>query len=205
MRPAASRESFVVTQAARESFGWARGSAAGALPAWVPLYGRAKRHPKANLPCFDQPRSRRRQSRHESACALSRRPGALFTNHVPRADRFPSSRIGETGTTVQSLKYAEFEQQPFPLPPLAEQHRIVAKVDELIALCDQLEAALGMREAARDRLTAASLTRLNAPDPDTFPPMPGLRLRRCPPSLRAPTRSKRSARPFSTSLCAAGW
>ena len=35
----------------------------------------------------------------------------------------------KTGTTVQSLKYAEFEQQPFPLPPLAEQHRIVAKVD----------------------------------------------------------------------------
>jgi len=74
----------------------------------------------------------------------------------------------KTGTTVQSLKYAEFEQQPFPLPPLAEQHRIVAKVDELMALCDRLEAARAEREATRDRLAAASLARLNAPDPETF-------------------------------------
>jgi type I restriction enzyme, S subunit len=55
-----------------------------------------------------------------------------------------------------------------PLPPLAEQHRIVAKVDELMALCNRLEAARAEREAARDRLAAASLGRLNAPDPETF-------------------------------------
>lgn len=81
---------------------------------------------------------------------------------------FILSELVKTGTTVQSLKYDEFEAQLFPLPPLAEQHRIVAKVDELMALCDELEAARTERETKRDRLAAASLARLNTPDPETF-------------------------------------
>jgi type I restriction enzyme S subunit len=79
---------------------------------------------------------------------------------------FILSSLVKTGTTVQSLKYEQFELQPVPLPPLAEQRRIVAKVDELMAQCDELEAAQRERERRRDRLSAASLQRLSA-SPDT--------------------------------------
>lgn len=67
-----------------------------------------------------------------------------------------------TGTAGQKRVSAEyFAYSPFPLPPLAEQQRIVAKVDELMALCDRLVAAQAERESRRDHVVAASLHRLN--------------------------------------------
>jgi type I restriction enzyme S subunit len=52
-----------------------------------------------------------------------------------------------------------------PLPPLAEQERIVAKVDELLALCDQLEASLATGETTRSRLLDALLHEALTPAP----------------------------------------
>lgn len=51
----------------------------------------------------------------------------------------------------------KMERLEVPLPPLAEQHRIVAKVDELMALCDQLEQQLSQADQNRRRLLEAVL------------------------------------------------
>jgi type I restriction enzyme S subunit len=52
-----------------------------------------------------------------------------------------------------------------PLPPLAEQQRIVAKVDELMALCDQLEAQVNATRADSQRLLEAVLHQALAEKP----------------------------------------
>jgi type I restriction enzyme, S subunit len=75
-----------------------------------------------------------------------------------------------TGSAGQKRVPTEyFANNPFPLPPLAEQHRIVAKVDELMRLCDELEGRVERQREARQRLSAAALDRLvTAPDPAEF-------------------------------------
>lgn len=65
-----------------------------------------------------------------------------------------------TGMTVPKLNQARLNAIVLPLPPLAEQHRIVAKVDELMRLCDQLEAQQTTQGEAHERLVAALLDSL---------------------------------------------
>ena len=54
----------------------------------------------------------------------------------------------------------------FGFPPLAEQHRIVAKVDELMALCDQLEQQQTDSLTAHQTLVETLLNALVHPEPD---------------------------------------
>ena len=61
------------------------------------------------------------------------------------------------GTTFREVSGKIVAGVPFPLPPLAEQHRIVAKVDELMALCDRLEVTLAVIDETRGRLLESVL------------------------------------------------
>jgi type I restriction enzyme, S subunit len=63
-----------------------------------------------------------------------------------------------TGLTAKGIKAAKLKRLPITLPPLAEQRRIIAKVDALMALCDRLEAILAAGDGARRRLLDAVLS-----------------------------------------------
>ena len=62
-----------------------------------------------------------------------------------------------TSTTILNLGLKAMNFFPVPLPPHAEQRRIVAKVDELLALCDRLEAQLTTTQTESRRLLEATL------------------------------------------------
>ncbi len=82
---------------------------------------------------------------------------------------FATLKITGTGTTVAGIRQNELLNYVFFLPSLVEQHRIVAKVDELMSLCDQLEQQQTNSNATHQTLLATLLTSLtNAPDHAAF-------------------------------------
>jgi type I restriction enzyme, S subunit len=70
------------------------------------------------------------------------------------------------GLVMSHVNRGPFLAHPIPLPPLAEQKRIVAKVDEIMALCDRLEAQNKERDGLHAALARASLARFaDSPTP----------------------------------------
>jgi type I restriction enzyme S subunit len=62
-----------------------------------------------------------------------------------------------TGTAQPKMNHAKMNSIPVAIPPLTEQQRIVAKVDEHMAVCDELERSLAAVEMDRARALEAVL------------------------------------------------
>lgn len=121
--------------------------------------------------------------RKGSAGALNIANGPSWTTDVAYFFRPPSDldirfaffllsslHLDELGKGIKpGLSRKEAYALPICLPPLAEQKRIVAKVDELMALCDRLEAQQQERDICHAALARASLARFaEAPTPATL-------------------------------------
>lgn len=76
-----------------------------------------------------------------------------------------SERIKASGNGIAMIHMTKerMEKVIHPLPPLEEQHRIVAKVDELMLLCDALEAQTEASIAAHQTLVETLLNALLLP------------------------------------------
>jgi type I restriction enzyme S subunit len=73
------------------------------------------------------------------------------------------------GMKMPRLGTKDLESAEIPIPPTSEQKRIVAKVDELMDLCDRLEAQQQERDTQHADLARASLARFaEAPPPENL-------------------------------------
>ncbi|MCS4298362.1 MULTISPECIES: restriction endonuclease subunit S [Acinetobacter] len=90
----------------------------------------------------------------------------LFPSYFMKIDKF-SNLKGTAQKNMPSVE--EIKSTPFLLPPLEEQKRIVAKVDELMQLCDQLEEQQSLSSEAHDQLVDTLLNVLtNSSNADEF-------------------------------------
>jgi type I restriction enzyme S subunit len=78
------------------------------------------------------------------------------------------STAQDNRVAMPKINQASLAKVLVAVPPLAEQQRIVAKVDELMGICDRLEVARKEREAIRDGFTTSTLGRLSVADESTF-------------------------------------
>lgn len=100
---------------------------------------------------------------NQAVCACTPFPGVLniflFDYLLSQRDAFHAASEGGAQPNISKVKIVGY---PFPLPPLAEQRRIVAKVDQLMALVDQLEAQLTASAATAGKLMEAVVAELTA-------------------------------------------
>lgn len=104
--------------------------------------------------------------------ALARPCTKVIPKFIARALTAPSL-LGRLQSAQRGIKNSlgldDIRRLKVPVPPLAEQERIAAKVDQLMALCDELQARQSSKRAIGTRLTKSTLEALTTADsPEEF-------------------------------------
>ncbi|MCE2811517.1 MAG: restriction endonuclease subunit S [Planctomycetaceae bacterium] len=88
---------------------------------------------------------------------------AFYLNIVLRRMRTSGyfKAIAKRAINQASINQKNLGETPIPLPPLSEQRHIVSKVEELMGICDALEAQQQEREERKVRLVKGSLKRFS--------------------------------------------
>ena len=81
-------------------------------------------------------------------------------------DKTAEIKAAGHGISMVHMTKEKMEKLEVPLPPLAEQQRIVAKVNQLMAICDQLEAQITATEQDSRRFLESVLADALAPGID---------------------------------------
>ena len=99
---------------------------------------------------------------------ILRLPEGLYPKYLAMLINSPHVRAYlarfAVGATMRNLNQSILLRMNIAVPPIAEQHRIMAEVSELMKLCDRIEETRNLREDTRDRLTKASYARLSVSD-----------------------------------------
>lgn len=83
-----------------------------------------------------------------------------FILYVYLSPAFRASFTAAMTGIIGGVSIAKFIEIPIPLPPLEEQHRIVTRIDQLMARCDVLENLRNEREKKRLATHTAALSQL---------------------------------------------
>ncbi|HEY9708782.1 MAG TPA: restriction endonuclease subunit S, partial [Oculatellaceae cyanobacterium] len=76
--------------------------------------------------------------------------------------KFLRERASGTSGSMPKINQMTVNSLPLPLPPCAEQGRIIAKVDRLMSLCDELEAKLTQSINDREKLMETAVRQVLA-------------------------------------------
>lgn len=92
-----------------------------------------------------------------------------FIFYVYQSQSFYKSFFKRMTGIIGGISINEFLNIPIPIPPTEQQNKIVIKIDELMALCDQLEQQHINSEVAHDKLVKVLLDTLTqSKDADEF-------------------------------------